>query len=310
MGDSSDLMIGETVIAIGNPFGFSNTVTTGVISAVNRSVRTDDRVYNDFIQTDASINPGNSGGPLLNINGELIGINTAIYAKAEGIGFAIPINKAKKIISDLIAYGEVIHAWIGISVQNIDARLAQYLHLTQATGVVVKEIEPTSPAAKAGILEGDIILFIDKTKIGSINDYENMMRGLPSDKQIELQVLRNGKEVLVPIKTSVFPEKLAEKLAYKILGLKVVDISGKKDFAKRISANTGVIISEIDPQCDLANIGVKPGDILRQINDTDIKNVEEFKKAIIKNRWKDSLVLLIQRGDQGYYITVKIPYNE
>ncbi len=123
MGDSGDMMIGETVIAIGNPFGFSNTVTTGVISAVNRSIRAEDREYHDFIQTDASINPGNSGGPLLNINGELIGINTAIYAKAQGIGFAIPINKAKRIISDLIQHGEVIPAWIGLTVQNVDERL-------------------------------------------------------------------------------------------------------------------------------------------------------------------------------------------
>ena len=127
MGDSDDLMIGETVFAIGNPFGFSNTVTTGVISAINRSIRTDDVVYHDFIQTDASINPGNSGGPLLNINGNLVGINTAIYAKAQGIGFAIPINKAKRIVSDLIRYGEVIPAWIGITVQDLDADLARYL---------------------------------------------------------------------------------------------------------------------------------------------------------------------------------------
>ena len=135
MGTSDDLMIGETVIAIGNPFGFSNTVTTGVISALNRSIRTDEHVFHDFIQTDASINPGNSGGPLLNINGELIGINTAIYAKAQGIGFAIPINKAKKIISDLIRYGEVIQAWLGITVQDIDQQLFDYLNLNINKGV-------------------------------------------------------------------------------------------------------------------------------------------------------------------------------
>ncbi|MBW1692833.1 MAG: trypsin-like peptidase domain-containing protein, partial [Deltaproteobacteria bacterium] len=141
MGDSDNIMIGETVFAIGNPFGFSNTVTTGVISATNRSFRVNDTVYHDFIQTDASINPGNSGGPLLNINGELIGINTAIYAKAQGIGFAIPINKAKRIVSDLIKYGEVVHAWIGITVQKIDERLSQYLNLSDNIGVLVKKVE-------------------------------------------------------------------------------------------------------------------------------------------------------------------------
>jgi len=127
MGRSDDLMIGETVIAIGNPFGFQNTVTTGVISSTNRSIKTENRIFHNFIQTDASINPGNSGGPLLNINGQLIGINTAIYANAQGIGFAIPIDKAKRIVSDLIKYGEVIPAWTGIIIQDIDKHLAHIL---------------------------------------------------------------------------------------------------------------------------------------------------------------------------------------
>ena len=171
MGNSDDLMIGETVIAIGNPFGFSHTVTTGVISALNRSIRTDDRVFQDFIQTDASINPGNSGGPLLDINGDLIGINTAIYAKAQGIGFAIPINKARRIISDLIRHGEVIPAWIGIVVQDIDNKLAKYLKIPGSKGVIVKEVEKNSPAIEAGIREGDIVLSVGNKKIQSGQDF-------------------------------------------------------------------------------------------------------------------------------------------
>ena len=178
MGSSDDLMIGETVIAIGNPFGFSHTVTTGVISAVNRSIRTDERVFLDFIQIDASINPGNSGGPLLNINGDLIGINTAIYAKAQGIGFAIPINKARKIISDLIQYGEVIQTWIGITVQNLDKKLARYLKVPGKKGVMVKSLEPGSPASSAGLKEGDIILAIGSNKIASVRDYWSVKKNL------------------------------------------------------------------------------------------------------------------------------------
>jgi Do/DeqQ family serine protease len=308
MGDSNDIMIGETVIAIGNPFGFSNTVTTGVVSAVNRSIRVDERVYNDFIQTDASINPGNSGGPLLNINGELIGINTAIYAKAEGIGFAIPINKARKIITDLIEFGEVVHAWIGLSVQNIDARLAQYMNLPSAGGVVAQDIEPSGPAAASGVLEGDVILSIDQQRIESIADYEQIMRGLPSGKNIEIKLKRDGREMVVGIKTTIFPEALALKLAYRQLGVKVEDIPDKKKTSSRIPAGEGVLISDIDPNSDLARIGVKPGDAIRQINDADILNLEDFKKAVIKYRWKESLVVLIQRGGQGYYITVKIEF--
>ncbi len=195
MGSSDDLMIGETVIAIGNPFGFSHTVTTGVISAYNRSIRTNERVYHDFIQIDASINPGNSGGPLLNINGELIGINTAIYAKAQGIGFAIPINKAKRIISDLIQYGEVIQAWIGITVQDLDEKLANYMKTAGIKGALVKKIELKSPAGKAGVQDGDIILSLGTRSLHSSEDYRTAMKGFATGDHVKIRVLRNGQEL-------------------------------------------------------------------------------------------------------------------
>jgi Do/DeqQ family serine protease len=306
MGDSGDIMIGETVIAIGNPFGFSNTVTTGVVSAVNRNIRAENRVYYDFIQTDASINPGNSGGPLLNINGELIGINTAIYARAEGIGFAIPINKARKIIADLIAYGEVVYAWIGLVVQDMDNNLAAYLKLPVASGVVVKDVEPDSPAAKAGIREGDIIIHAHDRKIGTATDYQLLMRDLSEGTVIKARVLRDGKELTIPVTASVFPETLALKLARRLLGVSVEDLSGRDRYSVRITAPSGVIISEIDGQSELARIGVRPGDVIRRINDAPVSDISDFKKAIIKHRWKTSLVVLVQRGDQGYNITVKL----
>ena len=306
MGDSSDIMIGETVIAIGNPFGFSNSVTTGVISAENRSVRAQNRVYHDFLQTDASINPGNSGGPLLNINGELIAINTAIYAKAEGIGFAIPINTAKKIVSDLIAYGEVIHAWIGVTVQNIDQRLASYLDLPSDEGIVVQDIEPSGPAAKAGIKEGDVILAIGDQSIRSVSDYEYAMRGRSKGETITVRLRRDHSEKTLSVKASVFPERLALKLAYQLIGVKVVDIGEKGRFDQPIPANSGVIISEVDPNSELAGIGVRPGDVILKINDLGLKTLTDFKDAVIKYRWKESVVLLLQRGERGYYITLQL----
>ncbi|MFP4226594.1 MAG: Do family serine endopeptidase, partial [Desulfobacterales bacterium] len=306
MGDSGDIMIGETVIAIGNPFGFSNSVTTGVISAVNRSVRAQNRVYHDFLQIDASINPGNSGGPLLNINGKLIGINTAIYAKAEGIGFAIPINTAKKIVSDLIAYGEVIHAWIGLTVQNVDQRLAGYLDLPSDEGIVIKGVEPGSPAANAGIKEGDVVLAIDDQSIHNVSDYEYAMREHSEGEIIAVTLRRNRSEKTFKVKASVFPERLAMKLAHQLLGVKVVGMDEKNRFKASIPASSGVIVSEVDTNSELARIGVRPGDVIRKINDAKLKNLADFKNAVIKYRWKESLVLLLQRGDRGYYITLQV----
>jgi serine protease Do len=306
MGSSDDLMIGETVIAIGNPFGFSHTVTTGVISALNRSIRTEDRVYHDFIQIDASINPGNSGGPLLNINGDLIGINTAIYAKAQGIGFAIPIGKARKIISDLIQYGEVKQAWIGIIVQDMDEKLANYLNVAGKKGVIVKTVEAQSPAEEAGVRESDILLSIEKKQVNSVDDYESATKILAAGDTLQAELWRDGNKKTVIIKTKLFPLELADDLAFKLLGISVGDLTQKNRQMYEINAREGVVIAKIKKNSYLARIGAEPGDVIRQIDDYAIQDKEDFKKAIVKFRLKNSLVVLLQRADQGYYITINL----
>ncbi|RLC02349.1 MAG: serine protease Do [Deltaproteobacteria bacterium] len=306
MGRSDDLMIGETVIAIGNPFGFSHTVTTGVISALNRSIRSNDTIYHDFIQTDASINPGNSGGPLLNVNGDLIGINTAIYAKAQGIGFAIPINKARRIITDLIQYGEVVLSWTGLLLQNLDPDLARYMKIPGEKGLLVKAVEAASPASRSGIKKEDVLLAIEKRPISSVSSFNQSLRDYPVDTTIHITVLRRGKKRTVALKTQVYPEERALDLAHNLLGVRIEPLSSKNRKTFRINTQKGVVVSEVLPQAYLAKIGVEPGDVIRQMDDFNIETLDDFKKAMIRCRQKKSVVLLIQRGEQGYYISVKL----
>ena len=312
MGNSDDLMIGETVIAIGNPFGFSNTVTTGVISALHRSIRGEDKIYQDFIQTDASINPGNSGGPLLNINGELIGINTAIYAKAQGIGFAIPINKARRIISDLIRYGEVVPAWLGISVQNLNRKLARYLKVPAQNGknlwgILIREVEPGSPAAKEGVHRGDVILEIGRKKQFSVQDYRNALKEYTAGDTLSLHLWRNGKDIRLSVAAVAFPMDRAMDLAYRLLGIQVADLTLQHRRRYGLTETEGVVITQITESSYLARIGARQDDIIRKIDDMPTATVEEFKKAVVKYRQKGSLVILLQREDHLYYITVKLP---
>ncbi len=306
MGRSDDLMIGETVIAIGNPFGFQNTVTTGVISSINRSIKTENRIFHNFIQTDASINPGNSGGPLLNINGQLIGINTAIYANAQGIGFAIPIDKAKRIVSDLIKYGEVIPAWTGIIIQDIDKHLAHYLNIPADKGVVVKGLEPKSPAQKSGIQEGDIILSLNDKKIITSEDFSAIMNGVAAEETINITIFRNQSINSFSIKTMIYPTENAIQLAYQLLGIKVQTVTVPINSLHKNRAVKGVEIIDLHPGAYLYKIGAAPGDIILQINENKIDTLNDFKKAIIKYRTKSSMVILLMRGGHGYYITITL----
>lgn len=310
MGDSDDIMIGESVIAIGNPFGFSHTVTTGVISAVKRSIRADDRIFHEFIQTDASINPGNSGGPLLNINAELIGINTAIYAQAQGIGFAIPINRAKRIISDLINYGEVVRVWIGLSIQPIDQNLASYLGIANVKGVIVTAVETGSPAENAHVQEGDIIVSIDGDNITGNNDYRSKINNLSVDQSVSLKILRGDKYRRLTLKTAAFPLDQALALADRLMGLTVSGIDDRTRSKYGIESRRGVLITKLRRHTYLYRIGVRPGDIIHQIDEKQIISLDDFKESIIKYRNKPSVVMMIQRDRHLYYINVTIEDNK
>ncbi|MBT8338676.1 MAG: Do family serine endopeptidase [Desulfatitalea sp.] len=306
MGDSDQILIGETIIAIGNPFGFSHTVTTGVVSAVDRSIKTDDRIFNELIQTDASINPGNSGGPLLNINGELIGINTAIYAKAQGIGFAIPINQAKRIVADLIQYGHVIQAWIGLIVQDLDARMASYLQFQEAHGVLVTQLEEGSPAATSGLETGDIITAISNSKIASRSDYLSLLRGISAGDKVTFNFWRGGTMKTLKVKTSAYPQDRVPQLSWRRLGLQVGPVTRETQRQYGISAKKGVVVTSVRRGSYLSRIGVAPGDVILQLDDLAVSDETSFAAAMIQFRLKSALLMLLQRGDQLYHLNVRL----
>jgi Do/DeqQ family serine protease len=305
MGDSEDLMIGETVIAIGNPFGLSHTVTTGVVSAIDRTVRSGEMVYRHFIQTDASINPGNSGGPLLNINGDLIGINTAIYQKAEGIGFAIPVNKAKRIVNELIRSGEVRFPWMGLEVQELTADLKSHFKLPEAMeGVLVNNIMENSPAHKSGVKRGDILLSLGREKIASISDYRGALAEYTPGSNVELKLFRDGKEINTEANLSPFPPDLAVQLVAQRLGMDV-DNAGRR-ITRRYGVQGAVAITAVRRGSEASRVGLEKGDLILKINGINTRDLDTFKMAISRYHQLPALTFYIGRG--GYIYSLTLPF--
>ena len=292
LGSSADLLIGETVIAIGNPFGLSHTVTTGVVSAVGRSLREEERTYTDFIQTDASINPGNSGGPLLNIRGELIGINTAIYGKAQGIGFAIPVDRARRVMKDLVSYGAVRHAWIGLVVQNLTPELAR--HFGTPRGVIVSEVEGKSPAEAAGLVRGDAILKVDGRAVGTREEFDQRVEDHGEGERITVTRRREEREDDVEIVIAPFPTARADQLAGQLLGLDAaVDAEG-------------LVVRRVRPDSPAARIGVQRGDRLLGLGGTPLRTADELRRKTIELRTARSVLMSIGRGPYQYNVNVPL----
>ncbi len=305
MGSSGDLMIGETVIAIGNPFGLSHTVTTGVVSALNRTIRGgNDRTYTDFIQTDASINPGNSGGPLLNIRGELVGINSAIYQKAEGIGFAIPIDKARRIVDNLITYGKVHRAWLGVHVQDLTPELARHFAASEKHGVLVTRVFEGSPAAQAGLARGDVLLSLDGNPLKDRDGFLERLAGYTAGSQVKLRLLRKGEERTVKLVAREIPDAYVESLGESWLGIKVAENS--QGLARRYSLATtrGLVVTEVVRGSAAAGAGIEPGDVVRQVNNAGVDTVEAYREALLAASQQETVVLLVQRGRAGYYVSL------
>ena len=292
MGNSDDIMPGESVIAIGNPFGFTHTVTTGVVSALGRTIRGEDGLFTDLIQTDAAINPGNSGGPLLNILGELIGINTAIDARAEGIGFAIPINKAQRVMRDMLDKGGVHPVWLGLAAQDADQRVAAALRLPKAQGILVTEIYAASPAAKAGIKAGDVITDIGNTALRDRRDYQDALRNHTPGSPARLVLYRNSARMELAITPETFSDMLAERLMEQRWGLAAAD--GKD----------GALVARAAPQ-GLAR-ELRQGDLIVKIGNMRVQNKTDLLRAFRQYHMSGQIMLAIVRGGKLFYGTLSL----
>ncbi len=293
IGTSSDLMIGETVVAVGNPFGLSGTVTTGVVSALGRSVPSQEqgRTYTDFIQTDASINPGNSGGPLLNIEGKVIGINVAIYAQAQGIGFAIPVDRAKKVIQDLLRYGEVHSAWIGAVTATLTPEEAKRLGHEAQVGALVVRVFSDSPAERAGLKAGDVITAVAAKAVDSREAFSTYTATIAAGQPLEITIDRSGSSRKVTLRPVDPPGGLGLRILEEVAGLRVAD------------ERRAVIIDRVLGGSRAADIGLEAGDVIVGVNGSEVTSTRDLNTEVMRGADRSSIVLSVQRGRFVYNLT-------
>jgi serine protease Do len=304
LGDSEQIEVGEWVLAIGNPFGLNQTVTAGIISAQGRVIGSGP--YDDFIQTDASINPGNSGGPLFDPDGKVIGINTAIIAGGQGIGFAIPINMAKAILPQLKADGKVTRGWLGVSVQQVTPELAKSFGLDRERGALVSEVVKEGPAEKAGVKGGDIILQFDGREIHEMSELPRLVASTPVGKKVTLVLLRDGHEQKVPVTIEQLRDGEDEDvvLAADRVGVKVAELTRERAQQLGIKGDRGVVVTEVQPDSVADRAGIAEGDIISEINGQRISTVAEYNKAVSSVKKGGYLKVLLRRGKSSMFVAM------
>jgi serine protease Do len=312
LGDSDAIRVGDWVLAVGNPFGLSHTVTHGIISAKGRVIGSGP--YDNFLQTDASINPGNSGGPLINLKGEVVGINTAILAAGQGIGFATPSNVAKSVIPQLREKGKVVRGMLGVQVQVITQDLAKSLNLSEPQGALVSEVNPDTPAAKAGIHRGDIIISFNDQPIKDMHDLPRLVAVTPPGTATSVKVLRDGKEHTFKITVAELKDekpartqKGRESEEENPLGLTVDELDASTAQRYRLGQAKGVVVVNVDPSSPAADAGFAPGDVILEINGQLIKKLEEYEKAISSLKKGSYALFLVSRQGRTQYLSLRIP---
>jgi serine protease Do len=306
LGSSDNLKVGEWVTAIGSPFGLQYTVTAGIVSAKGRVIGSGP--YDDFIQTDASINPGNSGGPLINMQGQVVGINTMIIAGGQGIGFAIPIDLAKGILTQLKTSGQVTRGWLGITIQDLKGQLAEYYGVSGKTGVLVAGVVPGDPADQAGIQPKDIITEINGEKVTSSRDLTKLAANLGVGDTAKVTILRNGKSKTLEIQIGKRPMTMAsasesrQKEKQGEYGFKVTDLTPEIARRLNIEETSGVIVVGVVANSQADTAGVQQGDLIIEINHIDIGSVKDFKTLIDQPKKADGINLLVKRLNAGLMV--------
>ena len=307
LGDSDRLEVGEWVMAIGNPFGLDHTVTSGIVSAKGRNIGSGP--YDNFIQTDASINPGNSGGPLINLRGEVVGINTAIYSQSGGnigIGFAIPANSVKELLPQLRSSGKVVRGYLGTSVQKVTLEIAESFGMKQARGALVAEVLKGSPAERAAVKAGDIIVEFDRKEIKDSSDLPIQVARVAPGTTVQVRVLRDGKEISLPLTVGEMKDnEVVTSVQEGGLGLTVQPLTPQLAENLGLERAEGLVITAVKPGSAAEEAGLKTGDVISEINRQPIKSLADYNRELARNDKAKSLLLLVRRGESSLFLALK-----
>jgi serine protease Do len=309
LGDSDRLRVGEWVLAVGNPFGLSNTVTAGIVSAKGRVIGAGP--YDDFIQTDASINPGNSGGPLFNLQGEVVGVNTAILPNGQGIGFAIPVDIVKSLLPQLETKGQVTRGYLGVSVQDITPELAKSLNLKDTKGALVAGVTKGSPAEAAGIKQGDVIVRFDGKDLTDMHSLPALVAAIPIDKEVAVAILRDGAEQTLKVKVGKMPGEPTEAAgpsepSQGKWGLALRDLDGRTAQRLGVTPGSGVLVASVQSGSPAERGGIRSGDVILEVNRQKVTSVKEVQTAAQKQQDNGSLLLLLRRGDASLFAALEL----
>jgi len=311
LGDSDRVKVGDWVLAIGSPFGLQQTVTAGIISAKGRSIG--QGPFDDFLQTDAAINPGNSGGPLVNMSGEVVGINSAILSRSGGnvgIGFSIPSNMAKRIYTELVARGKITRGWLGVSIQPLTPELAKSFGLKEPKGVLIADVVKDSPADKAGLVSGDVLMEFDGKKVDAPQDLQKIVAVTAPGKGVPVKVWRDKGEKMLDIKIGETPDDTAQVeptvKSKTLLGLETRPIT--PEIARQLNLRTteGVVVARVEEEGPAAEAGLQRGDVIREVNRQRIRSVPDFERVTQGLKPGDRVTVLLQRGPQSLYVAFTV----